>query len=251
MADLHVLIFFRQFYCRCCSHLRQRPHSNWLFCWFYPPQLCRVYCWRSHGQSGSGNFTGFLLFSATCAGWCWYHGMYFSINPCSSSDRTWTYLQTLSWSSRYFVGERPSHPYMMWWMVSFSTQQIQYVSSSSTLKKCFSIYLVEIACSWMAATVDSVAALFRVEGFSLILGWSRYFANCPCIFFLLSSASSLWMRADLTVNFRGNFFIGASCWISWPISSQYRCGFWWIDFSSWVTSQFNVSFNNCSSEFKR
>ena len=29
------------------------------------------------------------LFSAACVGWCWYHGMYFSINPCSSSKRTW------------------------------------------------------------------------------------------------------------------------------------------------------------------
>ena len=28
------------------------------------------------------------LFSATCVDQCWYHGMYFSINPCSSSKRT-------------------------------------------------------------------------------------------------------------------------------------------------------------------
>ena len=68
------------------------------------------------------------LLSATCVGWCWYHGIYYSINPCSSSNRTWMYLQTLSWRSRYFVGERPSQPDMMWWMVSFSTRQIRHVS---------------------------------------------------------------------------------------------------------------------------
>ena len=197
------------------------------------------------------------LFSASCVGWCWYHSMYFSINPCSSSKRTWMYLQTLSWRSRYFVGERPSQPDMIWWMVSFSTRQILHVSSSSTLKTCFSIYLVEIACSWMAAIVDSVD-LFRVEDFSHWLDrslstwdWSRYLANCPCIFFLLSSASSLLICADLMAIFRGNFLMAASCWISWPISSQYRCAFWWIDFSSRVTCQFDVSFRTCSSEFKR
>ena len=197
------------------------------------------------------------LFSATCVGWYWYNGMYFSINPCSSSKRTWMYLQTLSWLSRYFVGERPSQPDMMWWMVSFSTRQIRHVSSSSTLKICFSINLMEIACSWMAAIVDSVD-LFRVEDFSHWLdrslstwGWSRYFANCPCIFFLLSSASSLLICADLMAIFHGNFLMAASCWISWPISSQYRCTFWWIDFSLRVTCQFDVSFSNCSSEFKR
>ena len=58
------------------------------------------------------------------------------------------YLQTLSWRLRYFVGERPLEPDMMRWIVSFSTRQIQHVSSSSTLKTYFSIYLVEIACSW-------------------------------------------------------------------------------------------------------
>ena len=127
------------------------------------------------------------LFSATCVGWCWYRGIYFSINPCSSSKRTWMYLQTLSWRSRYFVGERPSQPDMMWWMVSFSTRQIRHVSSSSILKTCFLICLVEIACSWMAAIVDSVD-LFSVEDFSHWLdhslstwGWSSYFAKCPCI----------------------------------------------------------------------
>ena len=102
------------------------------------------------------------LFSTTFVGCCWYHGMYFSINPCSRSKRTWMYLWTLSGRSRYFVGERPSQPDIMWWMVSFSTQQIWHVSSSSTLNTCFLIYLVEIACSWIAATVDSVD-LFRVE----------------------------------------------------------------------------------------
>ena len=128
--------------------------------------------------------------------------MYFSINPCSSSKRTWMYLQTLSWRSRYFVGERPSQPDMMWWMVSFSTRQIRHVSSSSILKTCFLICLVEIACSWMAAIVDSVD-LFSGEDFSHWLGrslstrgWSRYFANCPFICFLLSSASSFLIRAD-------------------------------------------------------
>ena len=75
------------------------------------------------------------------------------------------YLQTLSWRSRYFVGKRPSQPDMKWWMVSFSTQQIRHVLSSSTLKTCVLIYLVEITCSWMAAIVDSVD-LFRVEDFS-------------------------------------------------------------------------------------
>ena len=79
------------------------------------------------------------------------------------------YLQTLSWRSRYFVGERPSQPDMIWWMVSFSTRQILHVLSSSTLKTCFSIYLVEIACSWMAAIVDSVD-LFRVEDFKPLVG---------------------------------------------------------------------------------
>ena len=78
------------------------------------------------------------------------------------------YLQTLSWRSRYFVGERPSQPDMIWWMVSFSTRQILHVSSSSTLKTCFSIYLVEIACSWVAAIADTVDP-FRVE--VLAIGW--------------------------------------------------------------------------------
>ena len=117
------------------------------------------------------------------------------------------YSQKLSQPSRYFVGERSD---MMWRMVSFSTRQIRHVSSSSTLKTCFLIYLVEIVCSWIVATVDSID-LFRVEYFSHWLnrslstsGCSRYFANCPCIFFLLSSTSSLLMRADLMVNFRGN-----------------------------------------------
>ena len=80
------------------------------------------------------------LFSATCVGWCWYHGMYFLINACSSSKRTWMYLQTLSWRSRYFVGERPSQPDMMWWMVSFLAWQIRHVSSSSILKTFFNIF---------------------------------------------------------------------------------------------------------------
>ena len=75
------------------------------------------------------------------------------------------YLPTLSWRSRYFVGKRPSQPDMKWWMVSFSTQQIRHVLSSSTLKTCVLIYLVEINCSWMAAIVDFVD-LFRVEDFS-------------------------------------------------------------------------------------
>ena len=143
------------------------------------------------------------------------------------------------------------------WLVSFSTRQIRYVSSSSTLKTCFLIYLVEIACSWIAATVDSVD-LFRVEDFSHWLdqslstwGCSSYFVNCPCIFFLLSSASSLLMRADLIVNFHLSFPMAANYWISWPISLQYRCAFWWIDFSPRITCQFDVSFRNCSSEFKR
>ena len=99
------------------------------------------------------------------------------------------YIQTLSWRSRYFIGERPSQPAMMWWTVCFSTRQICYASSSSTLKTCFSIYLVEIACSWVAAIDDSVD-LFRVKDFSHWLDrslrtyyWSRYLANCPCIFF--------------------------------------------------------------------
>ena len=177
-------------------------------------------------------------------------------NQCSSSKRTWMYLQALWWLSRYFVGERPSQPDMIWWMVPFSTRQIRHVSSSSTFKTCFLVYLVEISCSWTAVIVDSVD-LFRVEDFSHWLdrslstwGWSRYFANCPCIFFLLSSASSLLIRADLMVIFRGNFFMGASCWISLPISSQYRCAFWWINFSR-VTCQFDVSFRNCSSEITR
>ena len=172
------------------------------------------------------------LFSTTYSGWCRYHGMYFSINPCSSRKKTWMYLQTLSRRSRYFVGERPSQFDMMWWMVSFLIWQIRHVSSFLTLKTCFLIYLVEIACSWIAATVDSVD-LFRVEDFSHWLdrflstcGCSRYFVNCPCIFFLLTSASNLLMRAYSMVNFCGNFPMSANCWISWPILSQYCCAFW-------------------------
>ena len=136
--------------------------------------------------------------------------MSFLINPCSSSRRTWMYLQTLSWRLKYFVGERPSLLDMMWWMASFSTRQIWLVSSFSTLKICYLIYLVEIACSWIAATFDSVD-LFRVEDFSHWLdcflstwGCSRYFVNCPCISVLLSSDCNLLRRADLRVNFRGN-----------------------------------------------
>ena len=124
----------------------------------------------------------------------------------------------------------------MRWMVSFLTHQIQHVSSSSTLKTRFLIYLMEIACSWIPATVDSVN-LFRVEDFSHWLdhslstwGCSRYFADCPCIFFLLSSPSSLLICVELMVNFHGNFLMAANCWISWPISQQYYCAFWWIYF---------------------
>ena len=108
------------------------------------------------------------LFSATCLGSCWYHGMYFSIKLCSSNKKTWMYLQILSWPSRYFVGETPLQPDMMWWMVSFLTRQIWHLSSSLTLKTCFSIYLVEIACSWVAAIADTVDP-FRVE--VLAIGW--------------------------------------------------------------------------------
>ena len=140
------------------------------------------------------------LFSAIYAFWCWYHGMYFLINPCFSSKRISMYLQTLSWRSRYFVGERPLQPNMMWWMVSFSTQQIRHVSSSSILMTCFLIYLVEIVRPCMAATADSVD-LFRVEDSSHWLdcslwtwGWSRYFAKYPCIFLLLNSALYLLIR---------------------------------------------------------
>ena len=87
------------------------------------------------------------------------------INQCSSSKRTWIYLQTLSWHSRYFVVERPSQPDMMWRVVSFLTRQIRHVSLSSTLKTCFLTYIVEITCSCITATVESVG-LFRVEDFS-------------------------------------------------------------------------------------
>ena len=146
------------------------------------------------------------LFSATCSGWCWYRRMYLSINPWSSSTRTWMYLQTLSWLLRYFVGERLCQ-HDMWWMFSFSTQHIWHVSSSSTLKTCFLIYLVEITCSWMAAIVDSLD-LFRVKDFNHCLnralstwGWSRYFANFVWMLLLLSSASSLSMREDMMMNF--------------------------------------------------
>ena len=48
-------------YCRYCSHSGRPLQSNWLFCWFYPPQLCRVWWWSPHGQSGSRNSTAFLL----------------------------------------------------------------------------------------------------------------------------------------------------------------------------------------------
>ena len=54
---------------------------------------------------------------------------------------------------------------MTWSMVSSSKLRIRHVSSSSTLKTCFLIYLVKIACSRMEATVDSVE-VFRVEDFS-------------------------------------------------------------------------------------
>ena len=96
-----------------------------------------------------------------CGGWYWYKAMYSSINPCSSSKRTGMYLQAVLWRSIYFVGERPSQPDMMWWwMLSFSIPQIQHVSSSSwKLKTWFLIYLVEISCSWMPATVDSYVTL--------------------------------------------------------------------------------------------
>ena len=126
----------------------------------------------------------------------------------------------------------------------------------STLKTCFLIYLVEIACSWIAATADFID-LYRVEDFSYwldrsLLTWGcwRYFGSCPWIIFLLSSVSSLLMRADLMVIFRGNFLMAANCWISWPVSWQYCCTFWWIDFSPQVTCQRDVSFRNCSSDFK-
>ena len=145
---------------------------------------------------------------------------------------------------------------MMWWMVFYSTRQVQQVLLSSIFKSCFLIYLVEIACSWIAATVDSVD-LFRVEYFNHWLGrslstWgcSSYFSNYPCLFFLLCSTSSLLMCADLMLNFRGNFLVAVNCWISWPLSLQYYCAFWWIDFFPWVTCQFVVSFRDCSLEFK-
>ena len=101
-----MLVFFGDIYCRYCSHLGQRSQLNWLLCSFYPPRSCRFvvdnlmvsldwevaqyFCW--------------VIFSYLC--WLlWYRGMYFSINQCSSSKRTWMHLQTLSWRSRYFVGK--------------------------------------------------------------------------------------------------------------------------------------------------
>ena len=96
--------------------------------------------------------------------------------------------------------------------------------ADSTLKACFLIYLVEIACSWMTATADH-----WLDRSLSTCSWSRYFAYCPCIFFLLSSTSCLLMRADLMMNFGDNFLMAASCWIPWPISSQYCCAFWLID----------------------
>ena len=75
------------------------------------------------------------------------------------------YLQTLSWRSRYFVGEKLSQPDMMWWMISFSNRQIRHIIIFNIEDMFFNIFLVEIACSWIAAAVNSVD-LYRVEDFS-------------------------------------------------------------------------------------
>ena len=153
------------------------------------------------------------LFSVTCAGSCWYHGMYFLKNPCSSSKRTWMHLPTLSWllillcrwkniTTRYDVVDG-----------FFFDTGVPHVSSSSTLKTCFLMCLMEIACFWMAIFVDYVD-LSWVEDLIHWLdhslstwGWWRYVENYPCTFFLLSSTASLLMHADLMVNFCGNFLM--------------------------------------------
>ena len=139
LTDLYMLVRFGDVYCRYCSHLKQWLQSNWLFCWFYPPQLCHVCYWSPHNQFGSRNSTGFLssYFQVLVLVGV---GTMICISPCSSSKRTWMYLQTLSWHSRYFVGERPWQPDMMWWMVSFLAWQIRHVSSSSILKTFFNIF---------------------------------------------------------------------------------------------------------------
>ena len=163
------------------------------------------------------------LFSTTCAGWCWYHGMYFSINSWSSSKITWIYLQTLSWRSRYFVGERPSQLDMMWWMVSFSTRQIRHVSSSSTLKTCCLIYLVEIACSWIAATVDYVD-IFRVEDFSHWLDYSLSTWDCSRYLEIAHVYSFLWVPPPVCWCVRIWWWISAAIF-SWQPVVEYHAQF--------------------------
>ena len=249
-----MLVFSGDACCRYCSRLGYWLQSNWMFCWFYPPQLCRVCCWSSHGQSGSGNSTGFLLSyfqllvlvgigTIVCISrqihvlvvreheciYRRYHGVQSILLVKDHRNLIWCGGWFLFRHSRFDMYHHFYH-----WRHAF-----QYIW-------------------WKLAAIADSVDLFRAEDSSHWLdcslstkGWSRYLASCPCIFFLLSSASSLLIRADLMVIFRGNFLMAASCWISWPISSQYRCTFWWIDFSLRVTCQFDVSFSNCSSEFKR
>ena len=162
---------FGDVYCRYCSHLGQWSQSNWLFCWFYPPQLCRV---------------------------------------------CWIYLQTLSWRSRYFVGERPSQLDMMWWMVSFSTRQIRHVSSSSTLKTCCLIYLVGIACSWIAATVDYVD-IFRVEDFSHWLDYSLSTWDCSRYLEIVHVYSFFWVPPPVSWCVRIWWWISAAIFSRQPV----------------------------------
>ena len=128
------------------------------------------------------------LFSVTCTGSCWYHGMYFLKNPCSSSKRTWMHLPTLSWLLILFC--RWKNITTRYDVVDgfFFDTGVPHVSSSSTLKTCFLMCLMEIACSWMATFVDYVD-LSRVEDLIHWLdhslstwGWWRYVENCPCTF---------------------------------------------------------------------
>ena len=120
----------------------------------------------------------------------------------------------------------------------------------------FLIYLVEIACSWIAATVNSVY-LLRVEDFNhwlyrslLIWVCSRCFVNCPLFSFFWVSLQFVdacgfdgefrrqFPHGSQLLNIVINFITTSLCLL--------------VDiFFPWVTYQVDVSFRNFSSEFKR
>ena len=200
-----MLVRFGDVYCRYCSYLRQWLQSNWLFCWFIhhnyvgfvidhlmisldreiPQDFCRVIfrylCWLVLVP-----WYVFLHVPVAREHECIYRRYHDVRGILLVKDH-----RNLIWCGGWFLfwhGRFDMYHHLQYWRL-------------------FLIYLVEFACFWMAAIVDSswlcwlwmvAIVIFSGEDCSHWLDrpsltWvlSRYFANYPCIFFLLGSTSSL------------------------------------------------------------